>query len=418
MKAWDNLVGLVIRPPRAEYTVDALGDEVFALGVDVYRREDKVITNKRGMALECSRFFKADSGKLRPCIIYLHGNCGCRLDALDMLEYMLPLGCDVFCFDFAGSGLSEGEHVSLGWHEKDDLACVVDYLRSEVGVTTIGLWGRSMGAATALLYAVDDPTVAGMVLDSPFSDLPSLMIELAKSYKSSIPTPLIKLALSAVRRSVKKKCKFDIKQVSPAKAAASCFVPALFAHGSSDTFIPPVHSEKVLEAYQGEKNRITFDGDHNSARPSFLYDSAFIFFKNVLYRGDASEAANLVSPPRSYQSSARGGGGDSSLDVTPLVAPPVRILPERDEVVAGGEEEEEDIGKSGEGFEGGEMLSEEEEAELAEAMRLSLQTYFETEAKTEKAKAQVSAEKRREEWLGSGEKKEGDVAQRLDFSHP
>ena len=36
-----------------------------------------------------------------------------------------------------------------------------------------------MGAVTALLYSQRDPSVAGMVLDSPFSRLTALMLELA-----------------------------------------------------------------------------------------------------------------------------------------------------------------------------------------------------------------------------------------------
>lgn len=52
----------------------------------------------------------------------------------------------VFCFDFAGSGISEGEYVSLGYYEKDDVACVVKHLRESGLVSTIGMWGRSMGA--------------------------------------------------------------------------------------------------------------------------------------------------------------------------------------------------------------------------------------------------------------------------------
>ena len=38
-------------------------------------------------------------------------------------------------------------------------------------VSTIALWGRSMGAATALMHGERDPSIAGMVLDSAFADL-------------------------------------------------------------------------------------------------------------------------------------------------------------------------------------------------------------------------------------------------------
>ena len=59
----------------------------------------------------------------------------------------------------------------MGYYEKDDLKTVIEYLRNSGRVSRIGLWGRSMGAATSLMYAPDDPSIAGMVLDSPFTSL-------------------------------------------------------------------------------------------------------------------------------------------------------------------------------------------------------------------------------------------------------
>lgn len=34
---------------------------------------------------------------------------------------------------------------------------------------------------------------------------------------------------------------------------------------------------------QGDKNIIKFEGDHNSSRPQFYYDSVSIFFYNALH---------------------------------------------------------------------------------------------------------------------------------------
>jgi pimeloyl-ACP methyl ester carboxylesterase len=62
-----------------------------------------------------------------------------------------------------GSGLSDGKWVTLGAHEVEDLSVVVQHLRSQGGVSSIGLWGRSMGAVTALMYSHRDPDIAGMV---------------------------------------------------------------------------------------------------------------------------------------------------------------------------------------------------------------------------------------------------------------
>ncbi len=59
--------------------------------------------------------------------------------------------------------MSDGEWVTLGAREVDDLAVAVAHLRTLEHVSTIGLWGRSMGAVTALLYARRDPSIAGVV---------------------------------------------------------------------------------------------------------------------------------------------------------------------------------------------------------------------------------------------------------------
>ena len=46
-----------------------------------------------------------------------------------MADYLLGRNITVFTFDFAGCGLSEGEYISLGYYERDDVDCVFKYLR-------------------------------------------------------------------------------------------------------------------------------------------------------------------------------------------------------------------------------------------------------------------------------------------------
>jgi alpha/beta superfamily hydrolase len=52
------------------------------------------------------------------------------VDASDCLDLLLPQSISVFAFDFSGSGLSDGETISLGFYEQDDLMAVIEYLRS------------------------------------------------------------------------------------------------------------------------------------------------------------------------------------------------------------------------------------------------------------------------------------------------
>ena len=43
------------------------------------------------------------------------------------------------CFDFSGCGISDGEYISLGIHESDDLEAVIKFLRNSGKVSDIGL---------------------------------------------------------------------------------------------------------------------------------------------------------------------------------------------------------------------------------------------------------------------------------------
>ncbi|XP_048493911.1 uncharacterized protein LOC104886965 isoform X2 [Beta vulgaris subsp. vulgaris] len=298
----EQLVNFIIRPPRAEYSPEHdLLDQEFMLKGKWYQRKDIEIKNSRGDALQCSHYspIVSPDGKLLPCVIYCHGNSGCRADASEAAIILLPLNITVFTLDFSGSGLSGGEHVTLGWNE-DDLKAVVDYLRLEGNVSMIGLWGRSMGAVTSLMYGAEDPSIAGMVLDSPFSDLVDLMMELVDTYKVRLPKFTVKFAIQYMRRAIMKKAKFDIMDLNTIKVAKSSFVPVLFGHATDDDFIQPHHSERVFDVYMGDKNIIKFDGDHNSPRPQFYFDSISIFFNNVLQPPEDDVPVRLFDPVHEY----------------------------------------------------------------------------------------------------------------------
>ncbi|KAF8119093.1 hypothetical protein N665_0001s0145 [Sinapis alba] len=281
----EQLVNFIIRPPRAEYKPEHdLLEQEFLLKGRWYQRKDLEVKNIRGDVLKCSHYMPLERPEDRPlpCVIYCHGNSGCRADASEAAIVLLPSNITIFTLDFSGSGLSGGEYVTLGWNEKDDLKAVVEYLRTDGNVSLIGLWGRSMGAVTSLMYGAEDPSIAAMVLDSPFSDLVDLMMELVDTYKFPLPKFTIKFAIQYMRRAVQKKAKFDITDLNTIKVAKSCFVPVLFGHAIDDDFIRPHHSERLYEAYIGDKNIIKFEGDHNSPRPQFYFDSINIFFHNVL----------------------------------------------------------------------------------------------------------------------------------------
>lgn len=69
----------------------------------------------------------------------------------------------------------------MGYYEKDDIKAVVKHLE-HLGIAQIGLWGRSMGAVSALLYTSYYQNIDFVVADSPFSSLRTLCVELVNTH--------------------------------------------------------------------------------------------------------------------------------------------------------------------------------------------------------------------------------------------
>ena len=282
--SYEDLWKAVIRPNRDEYKEEDLGPDKFQINHKYYKRTDFSITNKRNLKLMCSFWEPYDEEReyvRLPCVVYLHGNSSSRCEALAEIKYLLPLNITVFAFDFSGCGKSQGEYISLGYYEKEDVESVIEYLRKTNKVSTIGLWGRSMGAVTAIMYGDRDPSIAGMVLDSAFASLKELIEELVKE-RVNLPNFILNQATKLVKSTIMKKAKFNLDEIEPKIYAERCFIPALFCHANNDNFVDKHHCKDLYDIYAGDKNVIYVDGNHNSARPRYFRDSASIFFFNTL----------------------------------------------------------------------------------------------------------------------------------------
>lgn len=303
---YQELVNAIIRPPRADYKDEAMGPPAFTFCGRRFTRTDFTLKTKRGLNLQCSHWEPVERTSDRiPVVIYMHGNSSARVEVIPQLSYLLSLGLAVFSFDFAGSGKSDGEYVSLGYYEREDLMCVIAHLRATNVVSTIALWGRSMGAATALMHGDRDPSIACMILDSSFADLTQLaeeMVEKGREQGINVPNFVVSVAIRMIQSSVKKQAHFNIKHISPIAHADKCFIPALFVAGEHDDFINKRHSEAIHARYAGDKNLIIVEGDHNSPRPKFMFDSVSIFLQTCLQIPNAwalrvHPGMNLMAPP-------------------------------------------------------------------------------------------------------------------------
>lgn len=152
----------------------------------------------------------------------------------------------VCTFDFAGYGKSEGRYGTLGKREVADVHAVVDYLASKEKYRYIYLWGRSMGAATAIRYCsqISGDFVKGLVLDSPFSDAKEMICDLLS--EGNVPRFVTSLCLLPIGSTLKEKTGYDVLDNRPLDLATDIRVPAIVMVGEKDTLTKP---EKVKSIY-------------------------------------------------------------------------------------------------------------------------------------------------------------------------
>ena len=280
----------IIRPDRDIYTEEELGQKIFRYNNIIYTRQDYDILDFQGNMLKLSLIEPLPENRpleIMPYVIYLHENCASRIQAMDnnLKICLLKHNINLCAFDFAGAGLSEGEYISLGYHEKHQVKNVVDFLERFPGVGNIGIWGRSMGAATTLLYAPTDKRIKCITVDSPFSDFRKLALEICKN-NSKIPSLLIEGAISIIGTTVKKKNGMDINDIKPINSVKNCHKPAFFVHAVDDTFVKYEHSENIFNNYAGDIKKLKgITGGHNGIRPKSLLDEIGEFFAEYLIPG-------------------------------------------------------------------------------------------------------------------------------------
>lgn len=108
-----------------------------------------------------------------PAIVLCHGVGANRSDFTELAAALARRGYFVLTFDFRAHGESGGSRTSLGYHEQKDVAAALAFLRSrgEIDPRRIGIYGFSLGGATAVLSAAESGGFRAVVADSAFTSL-------------------------------------------------------------------------------------------------------------------------------------------------------------------------------------------------------------------------------------------------------
>lgn len=193
-------------------------------------------------------------------IVFAHGYGKNReqedIPVLPLFKKFHDAGYNVLTFDFRGSGKSEGDRVTVGAKEQDDLLTAVRYAKSRSSKPVV-LYGISMGAATSLVTA-PKADVAGVIADSPFSDLKDYL-ETNLPVWSGLPnipfTPVI-LQVTPFLTGL------NPERVKPIEAIRRLDYSVLLIHGKGDDAIPVRENEKIHQAARQSILWVTNNGGH------------------------------------------------------------------------------------------------------------------------------------------------------------
>jgi pimeloyl-ACP methyl ester carboxylesterase len=328
-----DVVGLVIRPKRAEYALADLGAPSYSLAASddpaaspssakrVVRRSDFEVLNDRTLKLVCSHWqlYEGDDEdsepSAAPCLVYLHSNIGSRVDSRRVRDHALRRGMSVLAFDFCGSGKSDGVYVTMGWNEARDLNAVLQAVESSPSVMAFVIYAHSMGTFPAIvnvaarsLVAVNKKTQAkldalpqelrpanvnqlgkpikGLVIDGGYATMAQAnegMLRTMQNEGFPLPKSVMKLALAAINQSVKKRTEVDMDQLRPVDFVPACTIPALFLAGKDDKYISPEQSDDLASKYPGPATVLKVEGEHYDPRDSQVYSDAVDFLFGALH---------------------------------------------------------------------------------------------------------------------------------------
>ena len=179
-------------------------------------------------------------------ILLIHGYDADCDQLLGLAKTYHALGYHVLTIDLRGFGLSEGDYITFGAKESDDInAWIEEVCELDPGCNVI-LHGLSLGAASALIASskCDNAALKGVIADSSYSSYKDQMKFLC-SKLFHVPGSSVLPGLSFW---IKNKAGFDYESTDVAKAISIHGVPTLFFHGQNDHFIPLEHVYRLSNA--------------------------------------------------------------------------------------------------------------------------------------------------------------------------
>jgi uncharacterized protein len=192
-------------------------------------------------------------------------------------------GFNVLVYSYRGMPGSDRAVVTMGVREVQELEAAIAFARRRVRGARIGLLGYSMGAVVSLLGAAGDPSVEALILDSPFSDVRTVIKENIRRYTLLPGAPFV----AAVGLWLRLRHGVRLGDSSPISVLSGLEArPVFFIHGGADALTSVHHSRRLHDAYKGPREIWVVQGaPHTGAyfadRQLYLERVAGFFARNL-----------------------------------------------------------------------------------------------------------------------------------------
>ncbi len=185
-------------------------------------------------------------------VILCHGMNANRVEMLSWAASLWENDFAVLMFDFRRLGKSEGDRCTAGLFEPEDLRGAVDYVKSrpDISALPLGVFGFSMGGATAILAAADDPRIHAVATHGAFATLDGAIMQRCRHHFGPF-APLSKRILMAYANR-KNWLLAPPAMVMPVSAVPRLMPrPLLLLHGERDPIVPATHAHDLYAAASG-----------------------------------------------------------------------------------------------------------------------------------------------------------------------
>ena len=196
-------------------------------------------------------------------VIFIHGIGNNRRSFLRLAAELSKLKIRSLLLDGRAHGESGGTDCTFGFHEKKDVAAMVDYLEKRFGnKQKNGIWGASLGGAVALQALEYDPRLDFGLVESTFSELREVMCDYQERMFFGIRLRSVSdHALDEAGRIAR----FEPDSVQPGESARRIFQPVLMAHGEADEKISFDYGREIFQNLASkEKEFVAVPGGHHS----------------------------------------------------------------------------------------------------------------------------------------------------------